>query len=87
MSTCGSRKGEKGMNHKRICDLCGTKETEFTVTSKHLSYIDEDLKKYNEFGTNHIVKHICKDCFMKLFTKKMSHEDNWEEVKESCKEL
>ena len=53
---------------KRICDLCGAEKPEFTVTSKHLGYMLKDLKEFVT-ETDHITKHICTDCFLKIFRK------------------
>ena len=53
---------------KRVCDLCGAEKPEFTVTSKHLGYVLKDLKEFVT-ETDHITKHICTDCFLKIFRK------------------
>lgn len=59
------------MGNKRKCDLCGTDtDVEFTVTSKHLYWIlPEALQKLNTTRTDHIAKHICEKCFIKIFDK------------------
>lgn len=53
----------------RICDLCGAEKTEFTVTSKHLGCVLEELKEFDSLETDHITRHICTDCFLKIFKK------------------
>jgi hypothetical protein len=52
------------------CDLCNNKYAEFTVTSKHLSFMLPKLKKYNKKKLGHITKHICDKCFIEIFNKK-----------------
>lgn len=48
------------------CDLCKNKGYEFVITSKHLrDSVDVKLKYKGQ--TSHVVKHICTDCFVKLF--------------------
>lgn len=58
------------MNRKRVCDLCGAENPEFMIVSKHLTwYLEKELRKYNTCGTDHIRKHICSKCFLKIFRK------------------
>jgi hypothetical protein len=52
------------------CDLCNNKYAEFTVTSKHLSFMLPKLKKYNKKKLGHITKHICDKCFIEIFREK-----------------
>lgn len=66
------------------CDLCGKKTfTEFIVKSKHLAWVLSDMAKYHKNNNSYITRHICKDCFKKIFGKP---EDKWEEVKKQCDE-
>ena len=51
------------------CDLCGKEESEFTVTSKHLSHVVENIPDRLRGNRSHISKHICTECFVKLFDK------------------
>ena len=53
----------------RKCDLCGTEtDVEFKITSKHTNWVlCNELKRLNASGTSHVVKHICKKCFIKMF--------------------
>jgi hypothetical protein len=53
----------------RCCDLCGAREAEFTITSKHLAIMLPELEKYYSPKTSHITKHICTKCFKKIFRK------------------
>jgi hypothetical protein len=53
----------------RVCDLCGAEKPEFTITSKHLANCLGELKRFNSHGTDHINKHICTNCFIKIFKK------------------
>ena len=56
---------EKKENKKvKYCYFCGASRPEFTVASKHLSYMLERCKKFDG-GTSHITVHICEDCFLK----------------------
>ena len=58
---------EKKENKKvKYCYFCGASRPEFTVASKHLSYMLERCKKFDG-RTNHITVHICEDCFLKIF--------------------
>ena len=59
----------------RNCDLCGAKEAEFTVTSKHLYIMLPELEKYHSAKTSHITKHICIKCFKKIFKKEIKEND------------
>lgn len=55
----------------RNCDLCNAEQAEFTVTSKHLSSVlRQELRVCNTTGTSHITKHICENCFLKIFGRK-----------------
>ena len=53
------------------CDLCKKcVDVEFTVTSKHLTHWHLMYKngiKHNHGNTDHIIKHICIDCYKKIF--------------------
>ena len=53
----------------KSCDLCGKEESEFTVTNKHLSYIVKNIPNRLRGNRSHISKHICAECFVKLFDK------------------
>lgn len=46
------------------CDLCGKEESEFTVTSKHLSHIVKNIPDRLRGNRSHISKHICTECFV-----------------------
>lgn len=59
------------------CDLCGKEESEFTVTSKHLSHIVKNIPGRLRGNRRHISKHICTECFVKLFDKEnLKQEEN-----------
>lgn len=59
------------------CDLCGKEESEFTVTSKHLSHIVKNIPDRLRGNISHISKHICTECFVKLFDKgNLKQEEN-----------
>ena len=54
------------------CDLCKNKSYEFIVTSKHLrDSLDVKLKYKGQ--TRHVVKHLCLDCFIKLFPEEVEN--------------
>ena len=55
----------------RVCDLCGAEKPEFTITSKHLVCCLKELSRFNSNGTDHINKHICVKCFVKIFDKEI----------------
>ena len=55
--------------YKRVCNLCGAEKPEFTVTSKHLGFVLKELKEFDSLETDHITRHICTDCFLKIFKK------------------
>jgi hypothetical protein len=57
------------------CDLCGKEESEFTVTSKHLSHIVENIPDRLRGNSSHIHKHICTECFVKLFDNDTSKQE------------
>ena len=64
---------EKKENKKvKYCYFCGASRPEFTVASKHLSYMLERCKKFDG-RTNHITVHICEDCFLKIFDKEQNN--------------
>lgn len=51
--------------YTRQCDLCKAYTyREFTITSKHITGCVKGIKNT---GTSHITKHICIDCYKKLF--------------------
>ena len=65
---------EKKENKKvKYCYFCGASRPEFTVASKHLSYMLERCKKFDS-GTSHITVHICEDCFLKIFDKEQNND-------------
>lgn len=66
----------------RVCDVCGAEKPEFTVTSKRLSCVLEDLKQFDTDGTDHITKHLCKDCFIKIFSKPTGEVSIWSQWKD-----
>lgn len=51
------------------CELCGSKNCEFVISSKHLNYWVKNIPDYLRGKTNHIHKHICTECFLKIFDK------------------
>lgn len=64
---------EKKENKKvKYCYFCGASRPEFTVASKHLSYMLERCKKFDG-RTSHITVHICEDCFLKIFDKEKKY--------------
>ena len=56
----------------KYCYFCGASRPEFTVASKHLSYMLKRCKKFDG-RTNHITVHICEDCFLKIFDKEQNN--------------
>ena len=66
----GLKAGRPQKENRKVkyCYLCGASRPEFTVASKHLSYMLERFKKFDS-GTSHITIHICEDCFLKAFDK------------------
>jgi hypothetical protein len=50
----------------KYCDLCHKpSEREFTIESKHL--LSSLKHRYKSTGTSRVRKHICEECFIKLF--------------------
>ena len=66
----GLKAGRPQKENRKVkyCYLCGASRPEFTVASKHLSYMLKRFKKFDS-GTSHITIHICEDCFLKAFNK------------------
>lgn len=51
------------------CELCGKEDCEFVVTSKHVTYWVKGVPDYLKGNNSHIHKHICTECFLKIFDK------------------
>ena len=51
------------------CELCGNKNCEFIISSKHLTYVVKNIPDYLKGKNKHINKHICTECFLKIFDK------------------
>ncbi len=55
---------------KKVCDLCKKpRDREFTITAKHCyGHNEAGIKlRYPESRGRRITKHICTECFVKLF--------------------
>jgi preprotein translocase subunit Sss1 len=53
---------------KKVCDLCKKpSDREFYIQAKHIGNTNKSTYIFNNAGIRRITKHICTDCFVKLF--------------------
>lgn len=68
-SPCENFQVHELKTYRNYCDLCHNEtDREFVISAKHIGAdIGKKNYKFKAFSTSRVTRHICVDCFVKLF--------------------